>query len=217
MTMTEIRDEHVAVRTLLSREVFSGRVFGIQRDELVLNEAQEPILREYMSHPGAVVIVALRGDGGEEEILLERQYRHPVRAKLWEVPAGLLDIPGEDPLVGAQRELAEEADLVAQRWDVLLDIFNSPGCSSESIRIFLARELSQTQTPFDREDEEADFEYQWVKLDDAVTAALQGSLHNASTVCAVLATEAARRRGWDLRPGSPPRASIDSGPSAQIL
>ena len=202
--MTEIRDEHVAVRTLLSREVFSGRVFGIQRDELVLNEAQEPILREYMSHPGAVVIVALRGDGGEEEILLERQYRHPVGAKLWEVPAGLLDIPGEDPLVGAQRELAEEADLVAEQWDVLLDIFNSPGCSSESIRIFLARELSQTQTPFDREDEEADFEYQWVKLDDAVTAALQGSLHNASTVCAVLATEAARRRGWDLREVSSP-------------
>ena len=202
--MTEIRDEHVAVRTLSSREVFSGKVFGIQRDELVLNEAQEPILREYMSHPGAVVIVALRGDGGEEEILLERQYRHPVRAKLWEVPAGLLDIPGEDPLVGAQRELAEEADLVAQRWDVLLDIFNSPGCSSESIRILLARELSQTQTPFDREDEEADFEYQWVKLDDAVTAALQGSLHNASTVCAVLATEAARRRGWDLREVSSP-------------
>ncbi len=202
--MTEIRDEHVAVRTLSSREVFSGKVFGIQRDELVLNEAQEPILREYMSHPGAVVIVALRGDGGEEEILLERQYRHPVRAKLWEVPAGLLDIPGEDPLVGAQRELAEEADLLAQRWDVLLDIFNSPGCSSESIRIFLARELSQTQTPFDREDEEADFEYQWVKLDDAVTAALQGSLHNASTVCAVLATEAARRRGWDLREVSSP-------------
>ena len=202
--MTEIRDEHVAVRTLLSREVFSGRVFGIQRDELVLNEAQEPILREYMSHPGAVVIVALRGAGGEEEMRLDRQYRHPVRAKLWEVPAGLLDIPGEDPLVGAQRELAEEADLVAQRWDVLLDIFNSPGCSSESIRIFLARELSQTQTPFDREDEEADFEYQWVKLDDAVTAALQGSLHNASTVCAVLATEAARRRGWDLREVSSP-------------
>ena len=202
--MTEIRDEHVAVRTLSSREVFSGKVFGIQRDELVLNEAQEPILREYMSHPGAVVIVALRGDGGEEEILLERQYRHPVRAKLWEVPAGLLDIPGEDPLVGAQRELAEEADLVAKQWDVLLDIFNSPGCSSESIRIFLARELSQTQTPFDREDEEADFEYQWVKLDDAVTAALQGSLHNASTVCAVLATEAARRRGWYLREVSSP-------------
>ena len=202
--MTEIRDEHVAVRTLSSREVFSGKVFGIQRDELVLNEAQEPILREYMSHPGAVVIVALRGDGGEEEILLERQYRHPVGAKLWEVPAGLLDIPGEDPLVGAQRELAEEADLVAQQWDVLLDIFNSPGCSSESIRIFLARKLQQTQTPFDREDEEADFEYQWVKLDDAVTAALQGSLHNASTVCAVLATEAARRRGWDLREVSSP-------------
>ncbi|MBF0944144.1 MAG: NUDIX hydrolase, partial [Actinomyces sp.] len=161
--------------------------------------SEQPIVREYMGHPGAVVIVALRGDEGNEEILLERQYRHPVRAKLWEVPAGLLDIPGEDPLIGAQRELAEEADLTAKHWDVLLDIFNSPGCSSESIRIFLARGLAPTGQTFDREDEEADFEYQWVSLDEAVTAALDGRLHNASTVSAVLATDAARRRGWQLR------------------
>jgi len=187
-----------------SQVVWSGRIVDMVKDHVIVVEGEEPVVREYTRHPGAVAVVVLRGESGGEEILLERQYRHPVRAKLWEVPAGLLDIPGEDPLVGAQRELAEEADLVAQRWDVLLDIFNSPGCSSESIRIFLARELSQTQTPFDREDEEADFEYQWVKLDDAVTAALQGSLHNASTVCAVLATEAARRRGWDLREVSSP-------------
>ena len=197
--MSEFQDEHVPVRVVSSQTVFEGKVFDIQRDELTLAHSEQPIVREYMGHPGAVVIVALRGDEGNEEILLERQYRHPVRAKLWEVPAGLLDIPGEDPLIGAQRELAEEADLTAQHWDVLLDIFNSPGCSSESIRIFLARGLESTGQTFDREDEEADFEYQWVRLDDAVTAALDGRLHNASTVSAVLATDAACRRGWKLR------------------
>lgn len=197
--MTAFQDEHVPLTVVSSAEVFTGKVFNLRRDELVLPHLQNTIVREYMSHPGAVVIVALRGGRGEEEILLERQYRHPVGAKLWEVPAGLLDIAGEDPLVGAQRELAEEADLVAQQWEVLLDIFNSPGCSSESIRIFLARELSSTGQVFDREDEEADFEYRWVRLDDAVSAALDGRLHNASTVCAVLATDAARRRGWELR------------------
>ena len=197
--MSEFQDEHVPVRLVSSQTVFKGKVFDIQRDELTLTYSEQPIVREYMAHPGAVVIVALRGDEGNEEILLERQYRHPVRAKLWEVPAGLLDIPGEDPLIGAQRELAEEADLTAQHWDVLLDIFNSPGCSSESIRIFLARGLESTGQTFDREDEEADFEYQWVRLDDAVTAALDGRLHNASTVSAVLATDAACRRGWKLR------------------
>ena len=197
--VSEFQDEHVPVRLVSSQTFFKGKVFDIQRDELTLTHSEQPIFREYMAHPGAVVIVALRGDEGNEEILLERQYRHPVRAKLWEVPAGLLDIPGEDPLIGAQRELAEEADLTAQHWDVLLDIFNSPGCSSESIRIFLARGLESTGQTFDREDEEADFEYQWVRLDDAVTAALDGRLHNASTVSAVLATDAACRRGWKLR------------------
>ncbi len=115
------------------------------------------------------------------------------------MPAGSLISPGEDPLIGAQRELAEEADLTANTGTFFSISFNSPGCSSESIRIFLARGLESTGQTFDREDEEADFEYQWVRLDDAVTAALDGRLHNASTVSAVLATDAARRRGWKLR------------------
>ena len=188
-------------RTIRTRTVkYSGYVIETTVEEYELNE-NTVLTRDVVEMPGAVAVAVLNGNN---ELLMLNQYRHPVRMNLWEVPAGLLDIDGEDPLVAAQRELAEEADLVAEQWDVLLDIFNSPGCSSESIRIFLARELSQTQTPFDREDEEADFEYQWVKLDDAVTAALQGRLHNASTVCAVLATEAARRRGWELRGVSSP-------------
>ena len=73
-----------------------------------------------------IAVVVLRGESEGEEILLERQYRHPVKAELWEIPAGLLDIPGEDPRIAAERELAEEADLVADRWDVLVDYFTSP-------------------------------------------------------------------------------------------
>ena len=84
-------------------------------------EGEQPVVRQYTRHPGAVAVVAMRGEVGCEEVLLERQYRHPVRASLWEIPAGLLDIPGEDPLVAAERELAEETDLKAGCWDVLVD------------------------------------------------------------------------------------------------
>ncbi len=147
----------------------------------------------------------LRGVSGGEEILLERQYRHPVKAELWEIPAGLLDIPGEDPRIAAERELAEEADLVAKRWDVLVDYFTSPGGSTEPLRIFLARELRDADEAFEREDEEATMEYAWVRLDDALTMVLDGRLHNPSAVIGVLAAHAARGRGWaGLRPADAP-------------
>ena len=147
----------------------------------------------------------LRGESGGEELLLERQYRHPVKAELWEIPAGLLDIPGEDPRIAAERELAEEADLVADRWDVLVDYFTSPGGSTEPMRIFLARELHDADEAFEREDEEATMEYAWVSLDDALTMVLDGRLHNPSAVIGVLAAHAARARGWaGMRPTDAP-------------
>jgi len=121
-----------------SQVVWSGRIVDMVKDHVIVVEGQEPVVREYTRHPGAVAVVVLRGESGGEEILLERQYRHPVKALLWEIPAGLLDIPGEDPRVAAQRELAEEADLVAKRWDVLVDYFTSPGGSTEPLRGFLA-------------------------------------------------------------------------------
>ena len=96
-----------------SEVVWSGRIVDMVEDRVVVVEGEEPVVRQYTRHPGAVAVVVMRGEQGAEEILLERQYRHPVNASLWEIPAGLLDIPGEDPLVAAERELAEEADLVA--------------------------------------------------------------------------------------------------------
>ena len=201
----EIADQPSPHEVTASEVVWSGRIVDMIRDHVIVVEGQDPVVREYTRHPGAVAVVVLRGESGGEEILLERQYRHPVKAELWEIPAGLLDIPGEDPRLAAERELAEEADLVADRWDVLVDYFTSPGGSTEPLRIFLARELRDADEPFEREDEEATMEYAWVSLDDALTMVLDGRLHNPSAVIGVLATHAARARGWaGLRPADAP-------------
>ena len=201
----EIADQPSPHEVTASEVVWSGRIVDMIKDRVIVVEGQDPVVREYTRHPGAVAVVVLRGESGGEEILLERQYRHPVKAELWEIPAGLLDIPGEDPRLAAERELAEEADLVADRWDVLVDYFTSPGGSTEPLRIFLARELRDADEAFEREDEEATMEYAWVSLDDALTMVLDGRLHNPSAVIGVLATHAARARGWaGLRPADAP-------------
>jgi len=200
-----IADQPSPHEVAASEIVWSGRIVDMVEDHVVVVEGQEPVVRQYTRHPGAVAVVAMRGEAGAEEILMERQYRHPVQATLWEIPAGLLDIPGEDSRVAAERELAEEADLKAARWDVLVDFFTSPGGSTEPLRVFLARDLETTETSFEREDEEATMEYAWVSLSDALDWVLAGRLHNPSTVIGILSAHAARGRGWEgLRePGAP--------------
>lgn len=203
--ISSIEDRHTPHTVTESTTAWSGRIVDMVEDHVVVVEGQEPVVRQYTRHPGAVAVVVMRGEEGAEEILLLRQYRHPVNASLWEIPAGLLDIPGEDSLVAAERELAEEADLKAARWDVLVDFFTSPGGSTEPLRVFLARDLEATETSFEREDEEATMEYAWVSLSDALDWVLAGRLHNPSTVIGILSAHAARGRGWEgLRePGAP--------------
>lgn len=203
--ISSIKDRHTPHTVTESTTAWSGRIVDMVEDHVVVVEGQEPVVRQYTRHPGAVAVVAMRGEEGAEEILLLRQYRHPVNASLWEIPAGLLDIPGEDSRVAAERELAEEADLKAARWDVLVDFFTSPGGSTEPLRVFLARDLETTETSFEREDEEATMEYAWVSLSDALDWVLAGRLHNPSTVIGILSAHAARGRGWEgLRePGAP--------------
>ena len=153
------------------------------------------MVREFVDHPGAVAVIALDED---ERVLLLRQYRHPVRAELWEPPAGLRDVDGEPPHVTAARELAEEADLRAGEWHLLAEFANSPGGSNERILVYLARDLSQVPEAerFVREDEEAGMVPLWLPLDDAVTAVLEGRLHSPSAAVGVLAAAASRDRGW---------------------
>jgi 8-oxo-dGTP pyrophosphatase MutT (NUDIX family) len=186
--------------------VFEGAVWDVRRDTIDLGEAGE-VRREYVDHPGAVSVVPLRHVGDRDQILLIQQYRHPVGAFEWELPAGLLDVAGEPPWIGAARELHEEADLVAGRWDVLIDYFGSPGGISEALRVFLARDLVGVlhDERFVREGEEQGMPVCWVDLDEAHEAVLGGQLHNPSAVIGVLTAHAARARDWaTLRPPDAP-------------
>lgn len=180
----------------------SGRVIDVRRDVVAMPGGGNAT-RDVVVHPGAVGIVAI---DEEQRVLLVQQYRHPVGQLLWEPPAGLLDEPGEDPLVAAQRELFEEAHLQAARWDVLLDAFTSPGMTSEAVRVYLARDVAPADGPRHAgEHEERDMPVVWVPLADAAAAVLRGDLHNPMAVMGILAAEAARADDFgSLRPADAP-------------
>lgn len=143
--------------------------------------------REIVEHYGAVAIAALDADN---RLVVIDQYRHAVRRRLCELPAGLLDVSGEDPALTAARELAEEAGLAASEWSVLLDMVPSPGFTDESVRVYLARGLSEVDRPEPGDDEEADLRIGWLSLADAVTGVFTGEIVNAVSVAAVLAVQA---------------------------
>jgi 8-oxo-dGDP phosphatase len=173
---------------LVSREtVFEGRVWDVVRDRVTFGPGE--LVREYVRHTGAVAILAI---DDEDRVLLINQYRQPIGTREWEIPAGLLDIPGEAPLAAAQRELAEEADLEAASWSDPIVFTTSPGGSDEVLHVFEARGLRATPA-FDRTEEEAEIVTRWVPLDEAVDAVLGGRIHNGILMIAVLA--AAARRG----------------------
>jgi 8-oxo-dGDP phosphatase len=185
-----LADELLAVDVVQHDVVYHGKVWDVVSDRFAYNHGE--ILREYVDHTGAVAVLAC---DEQDRVLLIKQYRHPIGLRDWEIPAGLLDIRDEAPLTCAQRELAEEADLAADRWHLLTEFFSSPGGSNEAIRVYLARGLSTTET-FGRSEEEADIETRWVGLDEAVSAVLQRRCTNAILANAVLAAFASRARGW---------------------
>jgi 8-oxo-dGDP phosphatase len=199
-----VRDSQVLVRT--------GRVIDVRSDEVVLPDGGIAT-RDVVVHPGAVGIIALDGDN----VLLVQQYRHTVGQLLWEPPAGLLDEPGEDPLVGARRELFEEAHHHADRWDVLVDAFTSPGMTDEAIRIYLARDVRVADGPkYEAVDEERDMPVRWVSLDDAVGGVLAGRLHNPMAVMGLLAAAHARDAGFvGLRPADAPWPQMSPWPGSR--
>jgi 8-oxo-dGTP pyrophosphatase MutT (NUDIX family) len=200
----QVSDQPSPRRLLSSQTVYEGRIWDVVSDTFQLNDDGDALVRDYIDHPGAVAVLPMNDAG---EVLLIKQYRHPVGMDLWEIPAGLLDVEGEDFVAGAARELAEEADLVAAEWNVLVDFFNSPGSSSEAIRIYLARGLSDVpgHELHVRTDEEAEIELHWIPLENAVASVLEGRLHNPSAVVGILAAAAARADNFkDLRPADAP-------------
>lgn len=189
--------EHVVESSEL---VFEGRVISVHKD-IVTMPGETTSQRDVVVHPGAVGVVALDGRG---RVLLVTQYRHPVRRRLEELPAGLLDVPGEPALLAAQRELVEEAGLAADTWHVLVDTLTSPGMSDEAIRLFLARDVRVVDRDV-QEHEEAEMTTEWVDLEVAVQRVLAGEIENAMCVVGILAADRVRRTGFQgLRPADAP-------------
>lgn len=200
----EVLVDRLAPRPVQSRSVvYLGLVWDVVREEFDLGEAGV-LTRDLIDHPGAVAVLAL---DDEERVCLIQQYRHPVGAFEWELPAGLLDVAGEPPWLTAARELHEEVDLVARQWHTLLDHYTSPGGSSESIRIFLARDL--TPVPVHdrhaRDGEELGMPVRWLPLEQVRDAVVSGRVHNATLALGVFTAYELRSRGWvGLRPAEAP-------------
>jgi ADP-ribose pyrophosphatase len=168
---------------------FTGKKTSVRTDDVVMPDGGVA-RRDYQVHPGSVAVLAL---DDQDRVLVLKQYRHPVRMKLWEIPAGLLDVPGENPLHAAQRELYEEAHVKAEDWRVLADVYTTPGGCDEAVRIFLARGLSEVEGErFAVSEEEADMEFARVPVDELVRGVLAGELHNNCLVVGVLSLQAAR-------------------------
>jgi 8-oxo-dGDP phosphatase len=199
-----------------SAELVSTRLVTVRADK-VRTPDNHVAERDVVLHPGAVAVLAL---DDADRILMIRQYRHPVGALLWEIPAGLRDVSGEEPWVTAQRELVEEASYRARDWRVLADYYSSPGYSTERLRVFLARGLEPVpaaERHFVPEAEEAYLLVDWLPLDEAVGKVFAGELHNGPAALAIMAGYAARSEGYDrLRPADAPeeqwRSASPEGP-----
>ncbi|MEV4898369.1 NUDIX hydrolase [Nonomuraea sp. NPDC055795] len=196
-----MRDTGQQWDVVASKNHFQGRVIGLRTDSVRM-PGDEVADRDYVVHPGSVAVLALDEDN---RVLLLRQYRHPVRHLLWELPAGIRDVEGEPLVTTAARELAEEAGYAADTWYTLVDLMSSPGMTDERIRVFLARGLRRTEIDFERKHEETDMPLEWVPLADAVEKALMGMIHNSPAVAGILAAYAASVEGFGLlRPADAP-------------
>lgn len=185
-----LRDEPVELEVTSSELVYSGHVWDVRSETVRYGDGE--ITRQFVDHPGAAAVVAV---DDEERVVLIQQYRHPIRHRDWEIPAGLLDVDGEPPIETARRELAEEVDLVAETMEPLVSVFTTPGGNDEVIHIFLARGLRAAPDAYDREDEESDMRVERVPLADAVDAVLAGRFRNGVLATGVLAAAERLRRG----------------------
>lgn len=185
--------------TVSSETIHVGKIFALRADEVVM-PGGKTARREIVEHYGAVAIVAM---DESNNVALVYQYRPAVGERLWELPAGLLDIGGEAPPLSAARELEEEAGLTARDWSVLVDVASAPGFSDECVRVYLATGLTDVGRP-EAHDEEADLRLEWFPLADAVQMVLSGEIVNSLAVAGILAARTIDRDVQSLRPVDAP-------------
>lgn len=186
--------DHV-FETASSETLHTGKIFALRRDQVRM-PGGKVVTRDVVEHFGAVAVLAMDADGN---IPLVYQYRHAFGRRLWELPAGLLDVDGEAAHLTAARELQEEAGLRADTWRVLVDLDSTPGFSDESVRVYLATGLSEVDRP-EAHDEEADMTLQWYPLAEAARKVLSGEIVNAIAVAGILAAQAVTNGFADPRP-----------------
>ncbi len=185
--------------TVSSETVYRGSILALRTDQVRM-PGGHTAKREVVEHYGAVAVAAV---DDAYRVAMVYQYRHPVGRRLWELPAGLLDEPGEDPAAAAARELLEETGLTAEHWSVLVDLVSSPGFADEALRVYLARGLVDVGRP-DGHDEEADMEVHWFGIEDAAHKVLAGEIVNSTAAAGILATYAAVVEGKPTRPFDAP-------------
>ena len=202
--------EHL-FETTSSETLHTGKIFALRLDRVRM-PGGKVVIREVVEHYGAVGIVAMDDDGN---IPLVYQYRHPFGRRLWELPAGLLDINGEAPQLAAARELQEEAGVQAKTWQVLLDLDSSPGFSDESVRVFLATGLKRGDRP-EAHDEEADMTVHWYPIAEAVRMVFDGEIVNSLAVGGILAAYAVSMGIAEPRPIDAPWVDKSTAFSARM-
>ena len=185
--------------TVASDTIYVGNIFALRADEVSMPGGRTA-RREVVEHYGAVAVVAM---DESNNVAMVYQYRHPVGRRLWELPAGLLDVGGEAPHLSAARELEEEAGLQARDWGVLVDVVSAAGFSDESVRVYLATGLTDVERP-EAHDEEADLKLEWFPLADAVEMVLSGDIVNSLAVAGILAARTIDRNVQALRPVDAP-------------
>ncbi|CAM04483.1 NUDIX domain-containing protein [Saccharopolyspora erythraea] len=186
--------------TLDSSDVYVGKILALRKDEVSMPGGGRA-RREVVEHLGAVAVVAV---DAYDQVVLIHQYRYPLGRRLWELPAGLLDVAGEDPQRTAQRELVEEVGLAADDWSVLVDIASSPGFTDQSERVFLARGLSEVERPDAVGDEEADLVIRRFPLEEAIRMVFAGEIVNAPAVSGLIAAQAVLDGRAEARPADAP-------------
>jgi 8-oxo-dGDP phosphatase len=176
------KDQPFDIPLIKSERIYEGKIWNVVSEDFLFNG--EILTREFVEHTGAVAVLTIDEN---EEVLFIKQYRRPVRSFLWEIPAGLLDIPGESKIDAAKRELAEEAGLVAKNWEELITFHTTPGGSSETITIFVAKNLSKSETVFETSGEEKDMEQIWVSVPEALKMVLSSDIKSPTAVVGVMA------------------------------
>lgn len=174
--------------TLDQKTVYQGKLLRVLEDSVRLPDGTAS-RREYIVHPGAAMVVAMPD---AHSVLMERQYRYPVRSHMYELPAGKIDA-GEDPLDTAKRELLEETGYRAASWRHLVTTYPVVGYSSERIEIYLATELEFVGATLD----EGEFlEVFTLRVTEAIEWIRQGRIGDSKTMTGLLLAEKIAAGQW---------------------